>query len=48
VLDNFILGQIWNLNNIPSWIGNASLIIASVWAAKDNSKRKASPFGRKK
>lgn len=44
VLDNFVFGQIWNLHNIPSWIGNISLIVASVWAAKDNSKAK-SPFG---
>jgi hypothetical protein len=38
VFDNFLFGEALNLHNIPSWIGNASLVIASLWAAKDNSK----------
>jgi hypothetical protein len=45
VLDNFILGQSLNLQNIPSWIGNACLIGATIWAGRDSSKEKASTFG---
>lgn len=44
VLDNFLLGDKLNMHNIPSWIGNGSLIVASLWAAKDNSKD-SNPFG---
>lgn len=45
VFDNFLFGDKLNMHNIPSWIGNASLVIASLWAAKDNSKDQANPFG---
>ena len=38
VLDNFLLGDKLNMHNIPSWIGNGSLVVATLWAAKDNSK----------
>lgn len=44
VFDNFLFGDMLNLHNIPSWIGNGSLIFATLWAAKDNSKSQ-SPFG---
>ena len=47
VFDNFIFGEKLNMHNIPSWIGNISLIIASLWAAKDNSHIKAPMFGVK-
>ena len=46
-LDNFILGSILNLYNIPSYLGNVMLIGASVWAARDTSKEKASLFSKK-
>jgi drug/metabolite transporter (DMT)-like permease len=45
VFDNFLFGELLQLRNIPSYIGNVSLIVASVWAAKDQSKDQASPFG---
>jgi hypothetical protein len=45
VFDNFLFGEALNLHNIPSYIGNVSLIVASIWAAKDQSKDQASPFG---
>lgn len=45
VLNNFVFGEQLNLHNIPSYVGNVSLIVASLWAAKDQSKDQASPFG---
>ena len=45
VLDNFVLGERLNLSNIPSWVGNAFLIIATIWAGRDSSKESSSPFG---
>jgi hypothetical protein len=45
VLDNFIFGETLNLQNIPSWAGNAFLIIATIWAGRDNSREKSTPFG---
>lgn len=45
VLDNFILGERLNLSNIPSWVGNAFLIIATIWSSRDASKESSSPFG---
>jgi hypothetical protein len=45
VLDNFILGERLNLMNIPSWVGNAFLIIGTIWAGRDASKEAANPFG---
>uniref|UniRef100_A0A7S3CTZ0 Uncharacterized protein n=1 Tax=Strombidium rassoulzadegani TaxID=1082188 RepID=A0A7S3CTZ0_9SPIT len=45
VFDNFLFGEQLNLRNIPSWIGNGALVVASLWAAKDNQKDKSSPFG---
>ena len=36
VFDNFLFGEKLGLHNIPSYIGNVGLIVASVWAAKDN------------
>ena len=47
VFDNFLFGEKLNMHNIPSWIGNISLVIASIWAAKDNSNVKAPMFGAK-
>jgi hypothetical protein len=47
VFDNFLFGDYLKLGNVPSWIGNAALIIASIWAAKDNSQKRAPMFGRK-
>ena len=38
ILDNFILGEKLNLQNIPSWVGNAFLIGATIWAGRDSSK----------
>ena len=38
VLDNFILGEQLNLHNIPSWIGNAMLIIGVIWSSRDQAK----------
>jgi len=45
ILDNFVYGESLNLQNIPSWAGNVFLIVASIWAARDNTKEKATPFG---
>lgn len=45
VLDNFVLGESMNLHNIPSWTGNACLIIAAIWAGRDNAKENSNPFG---
>lgn len=46
ILDNFVLGERLNLSNIPSWVGNAFLIIGTIWAGRDSSKEKAtSAFG---
>lgn len=45
IMDNFILGESLNLQNIPSWMGNAFLIIGTIWAGRDSSKEKANPFG---
>ena len=45
-VDNFILGEKLNLMNIPSWIGNISLIGATIWAGRDTTKdNSASAFG---
>jgi hypothetical protein len=48
VLDNFLFGEQLQMHNIPSYIGNVLLIVASVWAAKDNSKVKAPLFPKRK
>ena len=45
VFDNFLFGELLQLGNIPSWIGNGALVVASIWAAKDNSKDNSNPFG---
>jgi uncharacterized membrane protein len=45
VLDNFILGERFNLMNIPSWVGNALLIIGTIWAGRDTTKENSNPFG---
>lgn len=46
IMDNFVLGERLNLSNIPSWVGNAFLIIGTIWAGRDSSKEKAaSTFG---
>lgn len=45
VLDNFVLGESLNLQNIPSWAGNAFLIIATIWSGRDSSREKSTPFG---
>ena len=45
VFDNFLFGEQLGLGNVPSWIGNGALVVASVWAAKDNSKDNSNPFG---
>ena len=45
VLDNFVLGERLNLMNVPSWVGNAFLIIGTIWAGRDTSKEASSPFG---
>lgn len=34
-LDNFVFGETLNLQNIPSWAGNAFLIIGTIWAGRD-------------
>ena len=45
-VDNFILGEKLNLMNVPSWIGNISLIGATIWAGRDTTKdSNNSPFG---
>ena len=38
VLDNFLFGEQLQMHNIPSWIGNAMLIIGVLWSAKDQAK----------
>lgn len=48
VFDNFLYGEQLKLGNVPSWIGNGMLVIASVWSAKDNQSNRPSLFGRKK
>ncbi len=45
VLDNFIIGETLNLQNIPSWAGNAMLIIGTIWAGRDKSKETSTAFG---
>ena len=45
ICDNFIFGDKYNLHNIPSWIGNAMLIIAAIWSSRDTAKENSSPFG---
>lgn len=35
VFDNFLYGEQLNLHNIPSWIGNALLIIGVIWSSRD-------------
>ena len=42
-LDNFVLGNIVKLYNIPSYLGNLALVIASIWAAKHTSEERAPP-----
>jgi len=44
VLDNFVLGEQYNTHNVPSWVGNASLIVGVIWASRDMSKEQT-PFG---
>jgi hypothetical protein len=44
VFDNFLFGEQLQLHNIPSWIGNALLIIGVIWSSRDSVKEKASPF----
>lgn len=45
VLDNFILGERLNLMNIPSWVGNACLIGATIWSGREATKENSTPFG---
>jgi len=45
IFDNFLFGEALNLHNIPSWAGNASLIIAAIWAGRDNAKENNNAFG---
>ena len=45
IFDNFLFGQDLQLHNIPSWIGNALLIIAAIWSSRDGSKERPSLFG---
>lgn len=45
IFDNFLFGESLNLQNIPSWAGNVFLIVAAIWAGRDSSKEKSSPFG---
>jgi len=45
VFDNFIYGEKLQMHNIPSWIGNAMLIIGVIWSARDTAKEKPPPFG---
>ena len=50
-LDNFVLGNIVKLyllntqfeDNIPSYLGNLAVVIASIWAAKHTSEERAPP-----
>jgi len=35
IFDNFLYGEQLNLHNIPSWIGNALLIIGVIWSSRD-------------
>ena len=44
IMDNFILGEEYNLHNIPSWTGNILLIVGVIWSSRDSVKD-ASPFG---
>jgi hypothetical protein len=44
VLDNFLFGEQLQMHNIPSWIGNALLIIGVIWSSRDSAKEQASPF----
>ena len=44
VFDNFLFGEQLQLRSIPSYIGNVSLIIASICAAKDQNKKSNSWF----
>ena len=37
ILDNFVVGQSLQLHNIPSWVGNALLIIAAIWSSRESS-----------
>jgi len=46
IFDNFLYGESLNLHNIPSWAGNVFLIVAAIWAGRDQSKESnTSPFG---
>ena len=38
IFDNFLFGQEWQLHNIPSWVGNAFIIIAAIWSSRDSAK----------
>mmetsp|Transcript_17267 Transcript_17267/g.16477 ORF Transcript_17267/g.16477 Transcript_17267/m.16477 type:complete len:207 (-) Transcript_17267:45-665(-) len=44
ILDNFILGQFYDLKSIPAWTGNGFLIVAAIWASRDMSQKHSSPF----
>jgi hypothetical protein len=45
VFDNFLYGEQLKLGNVPSWIGNGALVVASIWAARDNNKdNNSNPF----
>lgn len=44
ILDNFVMGDIWNLHNVPSWTGNVLLIGGVIWSSRDSAKDQ-SPFG---
>jgi hypothetical protein len=35
ICDNFVLGEAYNLHNVPSWIGNILLIGGAIWAGRD-------------
>lgn len=38
ILDNFVIGDTYQLHNVPSWIGNILLIAGVIWSSKDAAK----------
>jgi hypothetical protein len=44
ILDNFVIGDKYQLHNIPSWTGNFLLIAGAIWSSKDTVKDQ-DPFG---
>lgn len=44
IMDNFVIGDKYQMHNVPSWTGNFLLVAGAIWSSKDSVKDQ-DPFG---